>query len=483
MIELPVYTIELGLVIWAVFILLWDAFDSKVDRGSISVLTILVLGALTLLSIFGGFDVSSSSPTASFFNEIYVHDGLSAIGKPFILISALLMVVLCYEYRTQIAEGFAELIFLVLMATTGMSLLCSVSEFMTLFVSLELVTISFYVMVSFLRKSPRSLEAGIKYLVIGALASAFLLLGIAYYFGILGTTRMINALPAEGFSILALLFIIAGIGFKIGSVPFHVWVPDTYQGAPTPVTSFLSTASKVIGFILLMRVLLLAFAVPSMVEFWSVLLAGLAGVTMLFGNLAAIPQTNLKRMLAYSSIGHSGFILLGLATISGFGFGSVIYYLMAYVLASALCFLCIVIVSNTTHGESMVDFSGLARRSPGLAFCMTIGLVSLAGIPPLAGFFGKFLVLSAAIFNAPGFPAFWILVLIAVIATVIGLYYYLGVVKVMYFGKVEDDRPIQYSGLAKFTLLILTVAIFVMGIFQNTLTTWIMDGLGSFLGN
>ncbi len=349
-----------------------------------------------------------------------------------------------------------------------------------LFVALELVTISFYIMVAFLRKSPRSLEAGIKYLVIGALASAFLLLGIAYYFGILGTTRFISLLNAESFAILSLLFILTGIGFKVASVPFHVWVPDTYQGAPTPVTAFLSTASKVVGFIVLMRVLLLGFDSPSMVILWSTVLAFIAGVTMLYGNLAALPQTNLKRLLAYSSIGHSGFVILALSVATGFSLVAVLYYLFAYVIASALCFLVIIIVSNTAHSENLVEFSGLSRRSPGLAFAMTIGLVSLAGIPPLAGFFGKFLVLSSAISIAPDYPGYWLLILIAIVATVIGLYYYLGVVKLMYFGKVEDERPIEYSGLARFALVILVAGVFILGLFQGRLTSWILEGILAF---
>ncbi|MDZ4743510.1 MAG: NADH-quinone oxidoreductase subunit N [Verrucomicrobiota bacterium] len=475
MIFLPAYSIEIGLILWGVVILMWDAFNPKADRGIVTGLSVLVLLWLTGLSFFGDFEIPSA-----FFNELYIHDGFSAITKPLILISSLFTVVLIYEYRSQIPLGFAELIFLVMMATTGMMILCSVNEFMTLFVSLELVTISFYVMVSFLRKSPRSLEAGIKFLVISALTSAFLLMGIAYYFGILGTTSLINALPAEGFAIMALVFIITGLGFKVALVPFHIWVPDTYQGAPTPITAFLATASKVVGYVALMRVLFLAFATPSMVGLWSTVLAAVAGVTMLFGNLAALPQTNIKRILAYSSIGHTGFVLLGLSTVNGFGLTAVVYYLFAYVIATILCFLVLIIVSNTSHSENIIEFSGLAKRSPGLAFAMTIGLVSLAGIPPLAGFFGKFLVFSAAIYNAPAYPGFWILVAVGIISTLIGLYYYLGIVKMMYFGKVEDDRALHYSTLAKFTMIVLIVAVFALGICQNTLTTWITNSLGNF---
>ncbi|MDK3160795.1 NADH-quinone oxidoreductase subunit N [Kamptonema cortianum] len=475
MTALPAYSIELGLVIWGVVLLMWDAFAPKTDRGSFTGTSLLVLAGLLTLSIFGGF------PTpAAYFNDLYVHDGLSAVTKPLILLAALLTVALIHEYRPQIATGFAELIFLVMMATTGMVMLCSVAEFMTLFVALELVTISFYVMVGFLRKSPRSLEAGIKYLVIGALASAFLLFGIAYYFGILGTTRFISLLSAEGFAILALLFILVGLGFKIAALPFHVWVPDTYQGAPTPITSFLSTASKVAGFIVLIRVLLLCFESPSMVALWTTVLGAVAGLTMLFGNLAALPQTNLKRLLAYSSIGHSGFVLLAVSASTMFGYVAVIYYLLAYVVASTLCFLVIIIVSNTAHSENVVEFSGLGKRSPGLAFAMTVGLVSLAGIPPLAGFFGKFLVFSSIISIARDYPLYWALVIAGIIATLIGLYYYLLVVKAMYFGKVEDERPLEYSLLSRVIVVVLVALVFILGIFQGGLTTWILDGITSF---
>src|SRR5436305_2891762 len=305
--------------------------------------------------------------------------------------------------------------------------LVSAIDFVFIFVSLELVTVSFYVLVSFTRRNPVTLEAGTKYLVLSALSTAFLVYGIAWIFGVTGNTnlhRIADALadPATDHraALLGMVLVFVALGFKIAAVPFQIWVPDVYQGAPTPVTAFLSVGSKAAGFIVLFRVLQPFLVMPQMER----LLILVAAATLIYGNLAALPQTNLKRLLAYSSIAHAGYLLIGVVCLAG---EAVAYYLVAYLLMTVLSFAVLVVVSKET-GDNIEDFNGLAKRSPFLAFSMLIAMASLAGLPFTAGFLGKFYIFNAAIAHHQT-----TLIVVGVITVACGFYYYFKVVRAMYW--------------------------------------------------
>jgi NADH-quinone oxidoreductase subunit N len=351
-------------------------------------------------------------------------------------------------------------------------LLASVYDFIVLFVALELLTISLYILVAYQRETPIGLEAGVKYLILGSLSSAFLLMGIAYVFGITGSThfdeiaRFIGGGSAPLGLHFGLILILVGIGFKVAAVPFHFWAPDVYQGAPTPITSFLAVGSKAAGFALLTRVLYVAFDGPGISPTWTLMLGIAAGLSMLLGNLAAIPQRNIKRMLAYSSIGHSGFMLVGVIAqeqVHGLAI-SVLIYLVTYLLANLAAFLVIAVVGKTIKGDQIHQYAGLWQRSPVLAGTLAVALVSLGGIPPTVGFIGKL-----GIFSAAWQSHFYCLFTIGVISAVAGLYYYLGVVKAMFWSEPLETTPIPASCCTKGLLIFLSLATILLGFWPKLL--------------
>jgi len=331
-----------------------------------------------------------------------------------------------------------------------------------IFVSLELVTISFYVLVSFNRRNPATLEAGVKYLVLSALSTAFLVYGIAWIFGATGETNLSRitaalANPAieRGGALFGAVLVMVALGFKIAAVPFHIWVPDVYQGAPTPVTAFLSVGSKAAGFVVLLRVLRPFLILPQMQR----LIVLIALLTVVYGNLAALPQTNLKRLLAYSSIAHAGYLLIGVACFDG---DAVVFYLVAYLLMTLLSFGVLVIVAQQT-GEEIGDFDGLSNRSPFLAFAMLIGMVSLAGLPFTAGFLGKFFIFYSAIAQRQ-----IALVVVGVVTVACGFYYYLKVVRAMYWEPTANPAgTIPLSGLSRAAIVAMIVATIFLGIYPQ----------------
>jgi NADH-quinone oxidoreductase subunit N len=339
--------------------------------------------------------------------------------------------------------------------------LVSAIDFVMIFVSIELVTISFYVLVSFTRKNPATLEAGVKYLILGAVSTAFLVYGIAWIFGVTGETNLqrISAVLASPeierrAALFGALLILVSLGFKIAAVPFQIWVPDVYQGAPTPVTAYLSVGSKAAGFVVLLRVLRPFMMLPKMER----LIVLIALLTVVYGNLAALPQSNLKRLLAYSSIAHAGYLLIGVACFAG---PAVTFYLVAYLLMTLLSFAVLIIVAQQT-GEQISDFDGLAKRSPFLAFAMLIAMVSLAGVPFTAGFFGKFFIFAAAIGQHQT-----ALVVVGVITVACGFYYYLKVVRAMYWLPAATTDSILVSSLSRLAMIGLIVAIIWLGLYPQ----------------
>jgi NADH-quinone oxidoreductase subunit N len=364
--------------------------------------------------------------------------------------------------------------------------MASAVDFLLIFVSLELVTVSFYVLVSYMRRQAASLEAGVKYLILGALSTGFLVYGITWIFGVTGETnldRIADKLPHLHGSEHALLFgmmlVLVGLGFKVAAAPFQLWVPDVYQGAPTPITAFLSVGSKAAGFIVLMRVVQTFFVLPGVETRLVNLLVILSALSLIYGNLAAMPQDNFKRLLAYSSIAHAGYLLIAVASVSadigqfGSAYLAVGYYLAGYLLMTLLSFLVLVVVARHSRGDDIHHFNGLSKRSPFLAFGMLIAMLSLAGLPFTAGFYGKFLVFAAAI-NQRHFA----LVGLGIVTVAAGFYYYLRVVSAMYWQEPNDETPIKISPLTRLVVVGLTAAIIVFGIFPSPILNMLRGSQG-----
>src|SRR5208282_5406934 len=347
-------------------------------------------------------------------------------------------------------------------------------NFVMLFVSIELITVTFYVLTSFQRNRLVSLEAGVKYLILGALSSAFMVYGIALVWG---TTGKLNfnelALVADQFAgnkifLLGVVLVLVGLGFKIAAFPFQIWAPDVYQGAPTPTTAFLAVGSKAAGFVLLLRVLFVAL--PAVAKQLAPVLMVIAAITILYGNLCALPQRNLKRLLGYSSIAHAGYLLLGVAALSASGQAAVLYYLAGYLFMVLGAFTVICLVMRQVDAEDISALAGLNQRSPLLAATMTLAMASLAGIPPLAGFFGKFLLLKSVIETAQATQnhGYYCLVFTALAGVVISLYYYFGVIRAIYWSKDAPDlSPIALSAPAKVSIWVCITGMFWIGLFPS----------------
>jgi NADH-quinone oxidoreductase subunit N len=475
LIDLKSTYLELAVVALGLLVLFVDALGKNVDRRRIGQGTALGLMLVFFLSM------TARPMTDATFGGMYRFDELAIFFKQFFLVAGAFVALMSADYiaaaRRETGGFFAVMLF----ALVGMMLCASANDFVMLFVSVELVTVSFYVLVSFLRRSEQSLEAGTKYLIIGALSSGFMVFGIALIFGTTGVTNFnavadkVGAVAQAGTPILGAAFllgvvmVLVGLGFKIGMVPFQIWIPDVYQGAPTPVTAFLAVGSKAAGIALLLRA---AFVALPDVRFGdalplSLFLAALAGLTILYGNLAALPQRNIKRLLGYSSIGHAGYLLMGFAAANTLGVQAVLYYLAAYLFTNVCAFLVIVVVSGATGSDAIGSYAGLAKRSPILAAAMLLAMFSLAGIPPLAGFFGKFMLFAAVIEAAKSHPQLYALAFVGAVAVVISLYFYLGVVRAMYLQEAEDDRPIAVTMPVRAALVAAMGGILVLGIFQK----------------
>ena len=470
-------TLEICVIALGTILMLADFWMPAERKKFAAYAAIAALGGLLLISLSGN-GICSVFGTA--FNGAFVEDGLALFFKRFFIVAAILVLFMAAEFSDRIAAGISEYYSLIVFALAGMLFAASANDFAMLFVSIELITITFYVLVSFQRSRLVSLEAGVKYLILGALSSAFLVFGIAL---IWGTTGELNFGKLADFLaktpefetnklfLLGVLFVMVGLGFKIAAFPFQIWAPDVYQGAPTPTTAFLAVGSKAAGFVLLLRVLFTA--VPSVVHThaWANLLIIVSGITILYGNLCALPQRNLKRLLGYSSIAHAGYLLLGVAALSASGQAAVMYYLAGYLFTVLAAFTVICLVMRQAGEEDISALAGLNQRSPLLAATMTLAMASLAGIPPLAGFFGKFLLLKSVVAQAQatGNHGYYCLVFTALAGVVISLYYYFGVIRAIYWSKETPDlTPILLSSPAKLTVWICIAGMFWIGLFPNT---------------
>jgi len=466
---LEISVIGLGLVL-----MLADLFVPAERRRFIGYAAIVALGVLLVTSLSGN---GSCGQFGTAFGGMFVNDALSLFFKQLFIVAAILVLFMAAEFSDKLAAGsVAEYYSLILFALAGMLFAASSNDFTMLFVSIELITITFYVLVSFQRSKLASLEAGVKYLILGALSSSFMVFGIALIWGTTGElnfTKLAAVAPQFADSqifLLGVLLVLVGLGFKIAAFPFQIWAPDVYQGAPTPTTAFLAIGSKAAGFVLLLRVLFTA--VPSVTAHWANLLIVISGITILYGNLCAIPQRNLKRLLGYSSVAHAGYLLLGVAALNASGQAAIMYYLAGYLFTVLAGFLVIALVLRQLDTEDISGLAGLSRRSPLLAATLTIAMVSLAGIPPLAGFFGKFLLFKAVIETAQltHNHGYYCLAFTALIGVIISLYYYFGVIRAIYWSKnPEDLSPIELSAPAKAAIWACLAGIFWIGLFPNTM--------------
>lgn len=429
--------------------------------------------------------------------NFYQFDSLARFYKAFALLATILVLLIAVDYRKILSRftetpnseaGTGEFYCLPIFACAGMMWVASARDLAGAFVALELITVTFYILVAFMRRNVGSLEAGVKYLIIGALSTGFLVYGIAWVYGSLGTMNLdqmaialipksITPIASEpvlytSFPATPLLFGIAlvliGLGFKIGTVPTQIWIPDVYQGAPTPTTAFLSVGSKAAGFILLIR-----FLEPFMGSEITrgpvlVMLSIIAGATLLFGNLAAIPQTNFKRLLGYSSIAHAGFLVLALAagnngTDTNLSSTQVVsFYLATYLLMTLGIFFVLAQVRVQRDGEAISDFNGLGKTNPTLALAVTILLAALAGVPLTAGFIGKFFVFSLAVEAQLWWP-----LVIAFISAAAGFYYYFKVIRAMWWSNPTNDKPLVLPPVTKIAVIGLTAAVVVLGIYPQ----------------
>lgn len=469
-IVLDLAVLALGLVL-----LLLEAFDEEKEKSFFGWFSIAGIAVVFVLSFFVSQQIFvGNSQLANF----YKADALAIFYKRLALGTTLLVLIMALEFRPILSRylpavsknsGLGEFFALPVFTCLGLMWMASAADFVMIFVSLELVTISFYVLVTYMRRSNASLEAGVKYLILGAFSTGFFVYGITWIFGVTGQTNLLRigdalrVLPEASHTavLFGLALLLVGLGFKIAAAPFQMWVPDVYQGAPTPITAFLSVGSKAAGFLILWRVADPFLRTPAFSAKVQFILAGLALLTLIYGNLAAMPQSNMKRLLAYSSIAHAGYLLVALASWkSGQAPVTLSFYLAGYFLMTLLAFLVLIVVNRATGGDDIANFNGLGQRSPVLACGMTIAMLSLAGIPFTVGFLGKFFVFLDAVKTGQ-----WLLVGVGVVTVAAGFYYYLKVVRAMYWNVAKDSSAIAVSGLTRATIGVLIVLIFVLGVY------------------
>lgn len=487
--HLPVIAPEIGLVIMAFVVLALDLSLPESQKRGIAVVSAAgLIATAALYLIFWG-----PTPTTEglYWGGMVRHDVLGQIFKVMILLAGAITSLLAMDVSGVGRKG--EFYLVIIVATLGACLMSSAADLIMVFVALETTTIPLYILAGFRRNDGRSAESGMKYFLFGSFTSALLLFGLSYLYGFTGQTNIYalaefmggptfinNPIPV----LIAMVLILAGFGFKISAVPFHFWTPDVYEGAPTPTTAFISVASKAASFALLLRFLIAVFPEGLFVGgqdihgFWVAGMAAIAVITMTIGNLVALSQRNIKRMLAYSSIAQAGYTLIGLAAIASQAesVAAITFYMFMYTFTNLLAFAVIILFTEATGSETIADFAGLSRRSPWLALLLTIALLSLAGVPPAAGFFGKFFLFQAAVKSG----LTW-LAIIGVLNSIVALYYYLVVIKVMYVDRSPDeDKPIPLTSSYAFILGVTAIIVLLLGtIAAQPIYNWALSNAAS----
>ena len=458
---------QLHLILWGLGLLCIDFLIPK-EKGRIGAFFAvggIVMSALHLYSLRG------ESMTSAFYGMITV-DSFALFFNMLFLVAALLSVILSYRYLEVEEEQGTEYYALILFATSGMMFMAGAIDLISLFIGLELMSISTYILVGLLRRSQRSNEASMKYFLLGAFSSGVILYGMSLLYGLSGSTNLdeialqVGGLQDDTLLTLSLFMMMAGLCFKIAAVPFHMWVPDAYEGAPTPITAFMSVAVKAAAFAIFLRIFFVVFS--EVREAYTFILAVVAMITITWGNLAAITQPNIKRLLAYSSIAHAGFVLMGLVAGTEFGVMAALMYLLAYTFMNLGAWAVVILLRRQDiSGERLEDFDGLFFKHPAIAVLMLVFFLSLAGIPPFAGFIAKYFVFAAVmdvVFSEAG-PHTSILVWLAVVAAlnvVVSLYYYFRIVVAMFVKKDYLPAPLSFSG-----------GVIVVLVITGLLTVWI----------
>jgi NADH-quinone oxidoreductase subunit N len=404
------------------------------------------------------------------FGGVFAVDGLARLIKVLVLASLGLVTLSAWNWDQTWERPMGEFWFLLQSAALGMMVLASGQELITLYIGLELATVPMALLTAYCPADRKSSEGGLKFLILASVGSGVLLFGLSLLYAVAGATRLADLAQAlagvshEPLVVIGLLCVLVGLGFKVALVPFHLWVPDAYEGAPTPVTAFLSVASKTAGFVLALRLLAGAFAPLS--REWSSVLAVLAAATMTLGNFAAIPQTNLKRLLAYSSIAQAGYLIMGLVAGDSLGLSALLYYLAAYLPTNLAAFAVVIAIEQTSGSTDLPAYNGLALRSPRLGLVLLLALLSLAGIPPLAGFTAKFYLFTAVF----GQGHVWLVVL-AVLNSALSLYYYLRVIRAVYIQPpdIVPASPVAIPWPLALVLAVTLVGILLLGVWPSPL--------------
>ncbi len=459
---------EILLLVLAGVLLVVGLASQRSDGLLLAWLTALGLTGILIITLLYG---RPGENEVLIFGGMLRHDWMAFGFKVLFLFAAAMTALLSVDVEG--VEDRGEYYALLVIATLGMSLMAASADMIMLFLAIETTSIPLYILAGFKKGDDKSTEAGLKYFLFGALTSAVMLYGFSLLYGFSGDTniyRLSEAMHAGAVSPWMIggmaVLVLVGFSFKISAVPFQFWAPDVYEGAPTPITTFISTASKAAGFAVLLRFMLAVF--PAIEAEWATLMAIIATVTMTVGNLLALPQTNIKRLLAYSSIAHAGYAMIGLVALSSFGTATVIFYLIGYVVTNIAAFAVVILFARSAGSDEIADYAGLSRRSPGLALVLLVALLSLGGMPPLAGFVAKFYVFAAAVESG------WIwLAFVGVLNAIIGLYYYMSILKVVYLYRSEDeDKPIEIPRSYALVLVICVIAILAIGTLSAPWLDW-----------
>lgn len=450
---------EILLLVLAGLVLTFDMIWAGNRKRNLGWLT---AGGAAVILIVGLLAAQPGEEPLSMWGGMLRHDTLGFVFKSIIIFGAAITALFAMDVKGLGNRG--EFYILLLTSTLGMTMMVASADLIMLFLAIETTSIPLYILAGFFKDDDKSTESGFKYLMFGAMTSGIMLYGFSLLYGFTGTTdlyQLANGLRSGELAnvtvIGSALLVLVGFGFKVSAVPFHFWAPDVYEGAPTPVTGFLSTASKAAGFAVLIRVMLAAF--PSIGLQWGAVLAALSVATMTLGNTVALAQKNIKRLLAYSSIAHAGYVLIGVVTASKLGISSAVFYLVAYLITNLAAFGLVSIVGRVVGSDEIAAYAGLSRRSPGISMVMLLAFLSLAGVPPLAGFVAKFWVFAAAVQSNLVWLAF-----IGVINAIVGVYYYLIILKHVYLYRSDDeDKPLPVSRPDAIALAVLTIGIVLVG--------------------
>jgi len=450
----------------AFLLLVLELFVPRGSRKGYGVIGIIGIAASALALPYQDFGTAVAG--------LFVQDQVSIYFKWLFCISGVLILYMVMLFEEKITNWRGEFYSLIVFSLSGMMMLASASDFIGFYVSLEFVAVCLYVLAAYLTDSPVTSEGGIKYLVTGALASGFLIYGISFIYGATGATgfnevaKALGTVEPTGYLLIGIALTVLGLTFKISSIPFHVWSPDVYQGAPTPVTALLAAASKSAGFVVILRVLF--GALGAVKGEWIAFVAVISGITLLFGNLAAMPQKDIKRLLAYAGIGSAGYLLMAVAAASEMGAGAIMFYLMTYVFGIAGSFISIVVFYKSDGSDKIDAYAGLYKRSPLLAFSLFIGLLSIAGFPPLGGFIAKFYIFMAAVKEG-----LWVLAFIGAIMAIISMYYFLLVIKSLYLRQPVNEAPIRVDFTTRGLLYVINAVTILLGVYPGPLTDWVMS--------